>query len=772
MEFTPRMTQNMRTAQAAAVGSMVLLKNIHDTLPLRPQGSEKLPVAVFGMGQVRTVFACPEFVPYHSVNVLDGLCASELVKPDGLLAHKYRAWALSHPTGDLPWRSLSMEELAENNAAAVVVLSRDEDAYDPIINNDELAMLEAVTKVFPRTVLVLNTPGYMEAAAAASLCGAVVYMGIPGQEGGAALAELLTGQSVFLGHLNQSWPRRRAEFIQANQVQDIYCGYRYFDSFGSELLYDFGYGLTYGTAEIAAIGVAVDRTELVVTAEVVNTGEVWPVSQVVQVYVSRPAGKLPQPKYVLAGFARTAMLDPGQSQQVEIRLELSELASYSEASAAFLLEAGYYDVRVGFSARSAMVAGSLLLKSDALLAPVLPLPMAHTVNRPTGLPYTYPGEAEEIAQARKRAIRLSGWNLKKTPLKRPPQPALCRGTDHPVRLEDVKAGTASVYELAAAMDDVALRHLVLDFGLCPGGPEGALGASADLKEDWGIPSMSLAAGADGLLLTREIVDPETGEITARQNCTAFPAAGAAGVQLGSVSDLRRGRGRGPGDAGIRRGPVAGPRGRRAARTQPAPQQPLLVRGPHDGGPLYGCSGRGHPALRRRGAPARVHGVSDQRHPPGLPGDLQPELRPGSSHGGGAADPHRAHQRSGLRRGYAPLRPVPPAVEIQGLLPGRRRALHPRAHPPGAGAVRPAHSPLRRHQNLTAIPTWSETAPRLPCERQPRCVILKSQCFLDEIYLKSHVLCNTRSSVSHRIGRQIILKSQEEGNICCIGKLNR
>ena len=60
---------------------------------------------------------------------------------------------------------------------------------------------------------------------------------------------------------------------------------------------------------------------VVVTAEVVNTGEVWPVSQVVQVYVSRPAGKLPQPKYVLAGFARTAMLDPGQSQQVEANQE-------------------------------------------------------------------------------------------------------------------------------------------------------------------------------------------------------------------------------------------------------------------------------------------------------------------------------------------------------------------------------------------------------------------------------------------------------------------
>lgn len=528
MEITPRMTRNMLTARSAAAGSMVLLKNIQDTLPLRPQGSEPLPVAVFGMGQVRTVFACPEFVPYHSVNVLDGLGASGLVRPDGLLAHKYRAWALSHPTGDLPWRSLSMEELAENNAAAVVVLSRDEDAYDPIINNDELAMIEAVTQAFPRTVLVLNTPGYMEAAAAAALCGAVVYMGIPGQEGGAALADLLTGEAVFLGHLNQSWPRRRAEFIQANQRLDIYCGYRYFDSFGTELLYDFGHGLTYGTAELAAIGVAVDRTELVVTAQVVNTGETWPVSQVVQVYVSRPAGKLPQPKYVLAGFSRTKLLEPGQSQQVEIRLELSDLASYSEASAAFLMEAGYYDVRVGFSARSAMVAGSLYLKSDALLAPVLPLAMERTENRPAGLAFTYPGEAEELRQARQRAIRLSGWNLKKTPLKRPQTASLCRGTDHPVRLEDVKVGTASLYELVAAMDDVTLRHLVLDFGLCPGGPEGALGASADLREDWGIPPMSLAAGADGLLLTREIVDPETGAVTARQNCTAFPASGLLG----------------------------------------------------------------------------------------------------------------------------------------------------------------------------------------------------------------------------------------------------
>ena len=208
MEFTPRMTENMLVAHGAAVSSMVLLKNVKSTLPLRPAGTEKLPVAVFGMGQLRTACCCEEFQTYRTVNILDGLCASELVVPDGLLAHKYRNWRLSNPGKDYPWNSLSMEELAENNAAAIVVLTRPEEAYDPIINNDERAMLQAVSHAFERVVLVINAPGYMEVAPVADLCGAIVYMGVAGQESGAALAELLTGEALFQGHLTQSWPRR------------------------------------------------------------------------------------------------------------------------------------------------------------------------------------------------------------------------------------------------------------------------------------------------------------------------------------------------------------------------------------------------------------------------------------------------------------------------------------------------------------------------------------------------------------------------------------
>lgn len=524
MEYTPRMTENLLAARAAAAGSMVLLKNVGQTLPLQPAGSEPLPVAVFGMGQLNTALCCPEFQTYRAVSILEGLCASSLVVPDGLLAHKYRNWRLNHLAEAFPWQTLSMEELAENNAAAIVVLTRTEDAYDPIVNNDERAMLEAVSQAFDRVVLVLNTPGYMEIAPVAGLCGAIVYMGVAGQEGGAALAELLTGQAMFLGHLAQSWPRRRSDFTQANQTADIYSGYRYFDSFGTELLYDFGHGLTYGAAELTAVSVAVDGTELIVTAQVTNTGAVWPVSQVVQVYASRPQGRLPQPKYVLQAFGRTKMLDPGQSQTLDVRFPLSALSTFSEDASAFLLEAGYYDIRVGFSARSAMIAGSVRLTRDQVVLPVLPLDMPRTENRPAGLPYTYPGEEQEREQARKRAIRLSSWNLPKTALRRPRTPQPCRPAEHPVRLEDVKHGFASVYELAAAMEDQDLRALVMDFGFCPTAVCGALGASADLREKYGIPPMTVAAGADGLLLTKDLRDPVEDTVTGHQSCTAFPAA--------------------------------------------------------------------------------------------------------------------------------------------------------------------------------------------------------------------------------------------------------
>lgn len=516
MEFTPRMRKNAQTAYEAALASMVLLKNVSQTLPLAGT------VAVFGMGQVETALHCAEFTPYHTVNVLDGLCACDAVRVDSLLAHKYRTAKLEKKA--LPWESLSMEELAGENDAALVVITRTEDEYDTKVSADELALIKAVSKAFEKVVLVINAPGYMEVASAAKLCGAVVFMGIPGQEGGAALADLLTGRRNFRGQLSQSWPVRRADFTKANTKKDIYCGYRWFDSAGVDLQYDFGYGLHYGASELTAVSVAVDDKDVVVNAEVTNTSESWAVSRAVQVYVSRPASRLPQPKQVFMAFARTGELAPGESQTLTVRFAVSSMACFSEDASAFVLEAGTYLVRVGFSARSTVVAGAMSLAREQVTAPVMPLDMARTDIRKAGPAFTYPGEAEEETLARNRAIRLAAWNVGKTALRRSRTPQACRPGEFTPTVTDVKLGAASVYELVAALSDKDLRKLVLEFGFCPTAVPGALGASADLREPYGIRPLTVAAGAEGLLLQRDIRDEETDKVIAHQYTTAFPAA--------------------------------------------------------------------------------------------------------------------------------------------------------------------------------------------------------------------------------------------------------
>ena len=189
MEYTPRMLDAALTARSAAAAGMVLLKNVQNALPLTAEDGEALPVAVFGSGQIFTPCCEAAMDPWRKVSVLDGLCASDAVKPDGLLSHKYRTWALEHPAGgEYPLGSLSMEELAGCNRAAIVVIARRPEQTDCTLTDSETQMLRSVTTAFDRTILVLATPGFVELNDAAMACQAIVWMGIAGQEAGSALA--------------------------------------------------------------------------------------------------------------------------------------------------------------------------------------------------------------------------------------------------------------------------------------------------------------------------------------------------------------------------------------------------------------------------------------------------------------------------------------------------------------------------------------------------------------------------------------------------------
>lgn len=522
MEYTPRINDNMLTARAAAAGSMVLLKNVRNTLPLAPENGEPVRVAVFGIGQIYTACVPVGMTPWRTVSILDGLCANRDLVPDGLLSHKYRSWALEHPDhAPMPLGSLQLDEFSANNDAALVVISREAGSADPQLTEEELQMIRTVCVGFPRTALILNTPGYMELGEAAQLFGAIVFMGIAGQEAGHALADLLTGAIVPAGRLAFSWPTALSDFDRAAEQADGFIGYRWFDSFGAELLYPFGYGLNYGKAELTSYSAGLDGCDVVVSAEITNTGERFPVQEVVQVYVSLPNAKKDAPVWILDCFAKTRVLEVGESQTLQLRFPITECSVFREESCAYVLEEGYYDIRVGTSSRSTGIAGSIRLTRSAVVQAHAPMQMTGPKNRQFTAPCTYPGEAEELESAHRKAIRFSDRNLPRRSKKKGSTFAGCRSDGSVHTLQELRRGECTPFQLIGGMDDHSLQLLVNDFGSLTSELPGAVGASPAL-ERYGIPALNIAAGSCGLCLEKDIPD-ENDKIVGHRFCTAFPA---------------------------------------------------------------------------------------------------------------------------------------------------------------------------------------------------------------------------------------------------------
>ena len=526
MDITLRMSDHALTARAAAAAGIVLLQNKNRTLPLLPQeDGAPLPVAVFGVKQLQTPAFDKTMTPWRFIGVLDGLAASETVRPDALLARKYRTWAVEHPEGsEMPLTNLDFGALRHDCAAAVVVIGRTPERYGLQLTDEETAMLTRVTSVFDRTVLVLAAPGFIELNEAALSCGAIVFLGLAGQEAGGALADVLTAKVMPSGHLSFSWPERAEAFADACAAADQFTGYRYFDSFGVPVRYPFGHGLSYGTVAFGSVSAGLDGCDVTVSAELVNTGEEFAASELVQVYVTRPEGDLTRPVSFLNCFRKSRLLAPGESQTITLRFPITELSVYRESAHAFVLDAGYYDIRIGTSSRACYLAGSIRLTRSAVVQAAEPLtmPAAQERRRPEAICFQFPEDLAEIEQAHKHAIRFSDRNLPRRSRRKGREFTGCRPDGAHHTLADVREGRCSVFHLVADMDTENLERLVCGFGREKASVPGALGASAAI-ERYGIPAVQIAGGAQGLRLLRDIPDEETGEIVRRQCATVFPA---------------------------------------------------------------------------------------------------------------------------------------------------------------------------------------------------------------------------------------------------------
>ena len=403
---SPDLDAHARVAYEAAAEGLVLLEN-RGALPI----DRNSRIAVFGTGQIETVkggTGSGDTHPRYIISILEGLKERGL-KIDEELAEKYEKYVKEmrekdeyKPKGEwwspqlplLPQDFLSIEEIQEyarRNDAAVIVISRiSGEGYDRkpakgdfYLSDDEKRLIEKVSKVFhgqgKKVIAVLNIGAPIEVASWRDKVDAILLAWQPGQEAGRVVADALIGEINPSGKLPTTFPMDYADVPSWNfpgtppenpekvvYYEDIYVGYRYYDTFGVEPTYPFGHGLSYTQFEYSGLKTELSGDKLKVSFTVKNTGRKAG-KEVAQVYVSAPRGKLDKPLQELKAFHKTRLLKPGEEECVELEIPLSSLASYDGER--WLLEAGEYEIRVGASSRDIRLVNKVQIKEPKTYEP-------------------------------------------------------------------------------------------------------------------------------------------------------------------------------------------------------------------------------------------------------------------------------------------------------------------------------------------------------------------------------------------------------------------
>lgn len=264
---------------------------------------------------------------------------------------------------------------------AIYVLSRisgEGNDREPIpgdirLTDSEAKTILALDAKYEKFMLVLNVGGVVDLTPVKEVSNILVLSQL-GVETGSVLADILLGRANPSGKLTTTWASwedycKEGEFGDINDTrykEGIYVGYRYFDTVGKKPLFPFGYGLSYTSFDIAVTGAAAEGDTIRIKAAVSNTGA-RAGREVVQVYVSAPAGRLDKPYQDLAAFSKTDLLEPGASQELTISFSLRDCASYDAQKESYVLEAGSYVVRVGDSSDHTQPAALVDLDGEAVV---------------------------------------------------------------------------------------------------------------------------------------------------------------------------------------------------------------------------------------------------------------------------------------------------------------------------------------------------------------------------------------------------------------------
>lgn len=395
------------TRQSATEG-MVLLKNEKEALPFTSQVKN---IALFGCTSYDFIAGgtgSGNVNRAYTVSLLDGLTRAGYRVNENLKS-QYEQHIISEnkrnepkeknqmsaflpkprPTEMVPSKAL-LKEMAVGSDVALITIGRtsgeflDRTVADFNLTKEEFSLIQSITNEFhsagKKVVVVLNIGGVIETSTWKNLPDAILCAWQAGQEGGNSVVDVLSGKVSPSGKLTMTFPVKFEDAASSknfptegamgdmdfmspkkktnkplwdytNYEEDIYVGYRYFDTFGKQVSYPFGYGLSYTSFSYENPRIKEDKDKYVITVTVKNTGK-YSGKEVVQLYASAPDRvNANKPEKELKAFMKTKNLKPGESATVVLTVGTSELASFDEQSSSWIVTPGVYQFQIASSSR-------------------------------------------------------------------------------------------------------------------------------------------------------------------------------------------------------------------------------------------------------------------------------------------------------------------------------------------------------------------------------------------------------------------------------------
>jgi beta-glucosidase len=381
----PDLEKHAQICRDAATEGMILLKNSDETLPLKVNGkialfgnsSYSLITGGTGSGDVNEAYNIPlEQGLLNAGYKLDEktikLYTSYLKEEESKQPKQFNPFFPKPPIPQMPVQNIPFDELADNTNVAIITIGRSSGEFtdrkltdDFLLSSVEQDLIEKVSYTFheknKKVIVILNIGGVIETASWKDKVDAILIAWQPGQEGGNSITDVINGKKNPSGKLAITFPIKYEDVPSSKNfhggdsvvyAEDIYVGYRYFDTFNVEPSFEFGFGLSYAKFKYENFKLSSDIFEgsLTVSVEVKNVGTT-PGKEVIQLYISSPTKNLDKPKQELKAFQKTVLLQSSESQTITFKILPKDLASYNTKRSAWIAEIGNYTINIGASSR-------------------------------------------------------------------------------------------------------------------------------------------------------------------------------------------------------------------------------------------------------------------------------------------------------------------------------------------------------------------------------------------------------------------------------------